>query len=85
MNLKIYAVRDNATEQFGNPMFMVSNGQALRSFTDEVNNKESTNLLHKHPEDYELYEIGEYDTDTGEFQTHKPTRIAQAKDMVIKQ
>jgi hypothetical protein len=41
------------------PFFMQAHGQALRSFIDEVNNSESP--FHKHPEDYSLFFVGEFD------------------------
>lgn len=81
MKLKIYAVRDIATDQYGNPMFMISKGQAIRSFQDEVNRKDEQNMLYKHPTDYELYELGDYDTDTGTFTTQTPKQIVTAKEV----
>jgi len=84
MKMKIYAVRDNATEQYGNAMFLIGHGQAIRSFTDELNNKNNDNMLNKHPTDFDLYHLGEYDTDTGEFATTRPTRLAIGKDLIIK-
>jgi len=84
MKMKIYAVRDNATEQYGNAMFMVGHGQAIRSFTDEINNKANDNMLNKHPADFDLYHLGEYDTDTGEFDTVRPIRLAIGKDQHVK-
>ena len=85
MKLNIYAIRDRATDQFGNPMFMVANGQAIRSFADEVNREDATNQLYQHPEDFDLYELGSYDTDTGAFDTHTPKQIAIGKDHSLKQ
>jgi len=34
MILRIFSVRDSATSQFGNPMFLIADGQAIRSFQD---------------------------------------------------
>jgi hypothetical protein len=80
MKMKIYAVRDRATDQYGTPMFMIGNGQAIRSFGDEMNNKESQ--LNKHSDDYDLYTLGEWDSDTGEFTTEKPKQLAIGKDLI---
>jgi hypothetical protein len=85
MKLKMYAVKDKATEMYGNPMFLVATGQAIRSFTDEINNKEDRqNQLAKHPEHFELYELGEYDTDDGSFKTISPNCLIRGIDCVIK-
>jgi len=79
MKLKIYAIRDRQTDQYGNPMFLIQHGQAVRSFSDEVNRKEDTNGLYRHPEDFDLYYLGEYDSSEGEFETRKPEMIAVGK------
>ena len=39
--MKIYAIRDNAIEAYGQPIFVRAQGQAVRSFIDECNNTES--------------------------------------------
>ena len=82
MKLQIFAVRDRATVQFGNPMFLVTSLQAIRSFADEINNKDTNNLLNKHPDDYDLYNLGTYDTDTGTFETHTPQQISTGKEHI---
>lgn len=84
MQLQIFAVRDIKTDSFGTPMFLQTKGHAIRSFADEVNRKDENNILNKHPEDFELYHLGHWDTQTGEFQTHKPTQTATAPEMLVK-
>lgn len=76
--MKIYAIRDNAIEAFGQPIFVRAQGQAIRSFIDECNNTESQ--LSKHPADYDLYYIGEYNDNTGEITPTTPERVARATD-----
>lgn len=78
--MKIYAIRDNAIEAYGQPIFVRAQGQAVRSFIDECNNPESQ--LNKHPADYDLYYIGEYNDVTGELTPHGPERVARATDHV---
>lgn len=84
MKLQIFAVRDRATDQYGNPMFLVSAGQALRSFSDEVNRQDTNNSIYQHPDDYDLFSLGIYDTDTGLFQTNNPQQIGIGKDLKIR-
>ena len=83
MKLEIYAVRDRATDQYGTPMFLMANGQAIRSFADEVNRKDDKNPLNTHSEDFDLYHLGNWDTDTGLFDTGVPKQIAIGKDLKI--
>lgn len=84
MILGMYSVRDRASVSFGNPMFIPSRGQALRSFSDEVNRVDANNILNTHPEDFDLFYLGDFDTNTGQFASLvNPEQIAVGKDVVI--
>lgn len=84
MKLFIFAVRDSASDQFGNPMFLISSGQAMRSFTDEVNREAPDNLMFQHPDDFELFELGEFDTVSGVFDTTRPISVTSGKAAKIR-
>jgi len=66
MKLKLFTVYDSKIGAFAQPFFMQSKGQALRSWMDVVNDK-STQFC-KHPEDFTLFEIAEYDDSNGKFE-----------------
>ncbi|WNK14471.1 MAG: nonstructural protein [Microvirus sp.] len=79
----VVAVRDGALGLFGQPWFVVSRGQAIRAFTDEVNRKPADTDLAKHPEDFELFAVAEYDESTGRFGgLGDPEPLIRAKDCV---
>jgi len=82
MNLLVLAIRDRAADVFGQPIFVPSLGGAIRSFGDEVNRKDSQNNLANHPEDFDLYQIGVYDDNTGHIEASAPRMVAVGKDMV---
>ncbi|WNK14693.1 MAG: nonstructural protein [Microvirus sp.] len=84
MKMRIFAVRDSATQSFGTPMFLMSNGQAVRSFTDEVNRKAEENQLYNHPEDFELYVFGQFDSSDGSFDCAVPECVCRGKDISLK-
>lgn len=63
MILKVFSVRDVKAEAFLQPFFSPSVGSAMRAFSDAVNDKACP--FNKHPEDYQLYELGEYDDRSG--------------------
>lgn len=84
MKLVIFAIRDRATDSFGNPMFLMAEGQALRSFTDEVNRADKDNQLYQHPDDFDLYTLGSFETNTGEFETHSPRMVVAGKTVAIR-
>lgn len=78
MILQIYAVHDSKAETFGRPVFQNTVGEAVRAFSDECSNDQS--MLYNHPEDFNLYKLGEYDQGTGLFSTLVPVHIAAARD-----
>lgn len=81
MRYKVLAVRDRAIDAFGQPFFSVSVGGAIRGFSDEVNRAGENNQLNKHPEDFDLYLLGEFDDATGKFETQDPSQVAIGKDL----
>lgn len=79
MKLKIFSVRDTRLGIYMQPIFMQHVGQVVRSWEEMVNDPKTT--LCKHPSDYSLYELGEFDEDAGTFAAlpvHK--LIATAKE-----
>lgn len=81
MKYKMMAVRDSAADVFGQPYATLNVGAAARSFGDEINRGGENNTLSSHPEDFDLYELGEYDDSTGLFDTGVPRRVAVGKDL----
>lgn len=85
MKLKVLAVRDRAVDAFAQPMFVPHIGSAIRSFGDEINNNREGNPLYAHPDDYDLYDLGEYDDQTGRIeQPTTPTQIAIGKNLKVR-
>lgn len=84
MRYKILAIRDRAIDSFAQPFFSASVGAAVRSFSDEINRAHENNQLNKHPEDFDLYMLGEFDDSAGEFHCSKPSQVAVGKDLHIK-
>lgn len=77
MRYVVMAVRDVKADSFARPMFVQSEGTGLRSFGDEVNREARDNLLHTHPEDFELYVLGTYEEETGAFALEsRPRQVA---------
>lgn len=61
----VFSVLDSKVGLFAQPFFMRSKGEALRAWVDNVNDKESP--MSRHPGDFALMELGEYDEETGQF------------------
>ena len=76
------AIKDRALNAFMRPFFAQTKGQAIRMFNDEVNNHESP--MFKHPEDYDLYFLGTWNDDTGEYtNAGMPEQLAIGKNAKI--
>lgn len=63
MKQLVMSVYDSKAEMFNQPMFFKAKGEAIRAFIDEVNREGSA--LKMHPEDYTLFNIGEFDVEIG--------------------
>jgi hypothetical protein len=62
-NQKLYSVYDSVAETWLKPFPMRNKGEAIRGFTQAVNDPQTN--LYQHPEDYTLFEIGEWDDEKG--------------------
>lgn len=63
----VVSVRDRAANAFGRPVFVAAAGLAVRSFMDECNRNAADNEMFKHPGDFELFELGVFNDETGRF------------------
>jgi len=80
----IVAVKDRAAGAFGRPFFVPSVGLAIRSFTDEVNRDADDNQMNRHSDDFDLYDLGIYDDETGIITCNPvPFELAQAKQVKL--
>lgn len=84
--LIIVAIRDRAVDAFFRPVFAPTIGVAVRSFQDEINRQDPNNELAKHPEDYDLYQLGTFDEETGRFYQEEghPKQLAIGKNMITR-
>ncbi|WNK12796.1 MAG: nonstructural protein [Microvirus sp.] len=79
MIYSIVSVRDGASGAFGRPFFVHARGQAIRSFTDEINRSAADNEMNRHPEDFDLFFIGTFDDSNGGM-TNAPELLLRGKD-----
>ena len=84
MKLNICSVKDRAADAFGRPMFVPSQGVAIRSFSDELNRNDPENQLYNHPDDFDLYDFGTFDDNSGQFELHElPKLLSLGKQVKI--
>lgn len=75
MKLIVFAIQDRQVGSFMTPYFMQSEGQAIRSFADEVNRAAEDNILYRHPDDFSLFCLGEFESTVAEFVMEKIPRL----------
>lgn len=63
MILKAYSVFDGKALVYAHPIFYKSDGEAIRAFANACNLLDHP--FHHNAEDFTLFELGEYDDETG--------------------
>jgi len=63
MVLKIYSVYDTKVEAYLQPFFMQTKAAAIRAWADAISDPNTQ--FNKHPNDFTLYELGQYDDQSG--------------------
>lgn len=79
MKFPVYCVRDSLIG-FGMPLLRDNDSVASRAFEHDCNIDSSP--YKTHPEHYQLYCIGEFDTETGSIIGKSPTLVASAIDFI---
>lgn len=81
MKVTIVSTYDEKAGAFSQPMFYPKKEAARRAFSDATADKQT--MLSKHPSDYKLYKIGEFDELTGELiNCPQPEYICCGSDFV---
>lgn len=65
MKLLVFSVYDTKVGAYAQPFILRSTGEALRGWIDVVNSKDTQ--FNKHPEDFTLFHIADYDEESGMF------------------
>jgi len=76
--MKIYSVRDKRANEYGQPMAMPTDAHAVRSFQQEVNRTDPGNMLNQYPEDFAIYYVGYFNSETGTITESGPQLLMEA-------
>lgn len=78
-----FSVFDVKSDTFSPPFWKATVGQAVRDFADVANDPNTT--IGRHPEDYKLVQVGEFDDALGSFiQGSQLVSLGFATDHVLK-
>ena len=80
MKLQAYTIYDVASGTYMRPFYSEADGQAIRGFKDIATDKDHE--VGKHPEDYTLYRIGDFNTTTGKMTGEDLEKLATGLEMV---
>lgn len=67
MEKPIISVHDKKAETYSAPFYPPSKGVAIREFIDIVNKPDENSLYYKHPDDFDLYYLGDFDDQSAKF------------------
>jgi hypothetical protein len=82
MKLKMYTFLDSAAQAFTTPFFMHNDGLAIRAFQDNVNSSEENNMS-LHPEQFTLFQVGEWDDKSASVETlEAPRKLALGVELI---
>lgn len=76
MKLKVFTIHDSKAEAYLQPFFLATKGQAIRNITEILCNSE--HQFSKYPEDFTLFELGEYDDSNAQMLPY-PTPLSLGK------
>lgn len=79
MITKMFSIFDSKAAVYGTPFFMANSAMAIRAFTDLVNDPNS--MCAKHPEDFSLFYIGEFDDAVAGVVTSNPLNLVTASSL----
>jgi len=80
MKLNAYTIYDVASGTYMRPFYSEADGQAIRGFKDI--SQDAEHEVGKHPEDYTLYRIGDFNTTTGKMTGEELEKLATGLEMV---
>lgn len=79
--LQAISLYDSKAKTYGNPFFTSTTEAGLRDFAYLVN--DSKMAAHNFPADFDLFHVGEFDTDTGIFRIFDKIHLANGVDVKI--
>ncbi len=82
---QIFATYDRAGESFLLPFAAPHTGVAVRGFSDAILNSPTPSDISNHPDDFDLYLLGQFDSSTGVIIPHPDGKqlIVQGKQIAL--
>lgn len=83
MKNSVYSIMDVKAAVFGRPFVQLNNAVAMRTFSDLA--KDAQSEISRHPEDFKLFRLGEFDDNSGVLSpVAQPEFLASGSDFDVK-
>lgn len=79
MMIRVYAMYDQAAKGFGSLMVFVNDEVARRGVMEIIRGDQQ---ITKFPGDFDLYRLGEFDTDTGAIAPSRPELVFKVAELL---
>lgn len=80
MILEMFSVYDTKVKSYLAPMYARTLGEAFRVFSDIVNTAD--HQFHKHPDDYILFHVGQFDDSSAGLVQVIQSKVATAREVL---
>lgn len=74
----VFGIYDVKLQEYMQPFVAPTKPVAMRMFEDECRNPES--MFHKHPDDYNLHVLADFDSESGSFENVQVENLCSAAD-----
>lgn len=78
-----FCTHDRAADAYSPPFVAPHNGVAIRGFTDAINDSRKESDISRHPDDFDLYLVGEFNSHTGEILPIDKVLLLQGKQAAL--
>lgn len=80
MKIGVFSAWDRKTGVYTMPFYAVTRGQAQRTLADGM--QEPNSIVGRHPEDFQLFQVGTFDDDQGEMSSEGRGFVINAEELV---
>jgi len=84
MRLVLVSLKDCAVQAFMAPQVVHHKQAMIRALSDGLKAGDNKADWARHPEDFELYKVGEFDDQTGCVESCQPEFIIRLSDLVVR-
>lgn len=82
MRMQVYSLFDRASSAFGGPVLAVNDALMRRSLSELLVEDQGRSNLSRYPDEFDVYLIGTFDTDTGALVAQAPQHLCRVAELL---